>query len=759
MAWDELTDPLLAGANPRSGVVAVEWVEGRGSAEDRMAVFSRDGDSVRMVFEPFRPFLLLSDPALLSDGAGLEWVELKGGGALRWKAVFSQWKVCVKAKTRLAQKTGVPAGTPNAPYLFLSDPVHQHLLSTGQTLFKGMGFDRLRRLQIDIECRTTPGYEFCNASREGDVILAIGLGLTDGTVQTLALGRDGEEPELLKKLVDFIRDYDPDVIEGHNLFNFDLPYIAARAERHGIPLTLGRGDRLVQMKPSRFSVGERMVAYTRFDLFGRHVIDTYFLAQLYDLSHRELESYGLKAVARHFGVAAPDRTYLEGGEIAAEFERDPEKVLKYLADDIRETRALSDLLSPAYYIQSQFLPFSYQTIAVRGNATKIDALLVREYLRQGNALPLPDAVRAFAGGYTDLFRQGLVRNVHHVDVRSLYPSLMLTRHLAPRRDELGVFLKLLDTLRTFRLDARRRMSTAAGTERGHLDALQSTYKILINSFYGYLGFSQAHFSDFDAAERVTSDGRALMTDMLATLRRLGATPVESDTDGIYYVPPENSKPPDLARFQEVFRQSLPPGIEVEFDGEYPAMYSHRMKNYALATAEGGMILKGAALKSRGLEPFQRDFMRDFLRCRLEGRDERIPALKAEYAEAIRLRRKPIRWLAKTETLQDNPATYAAKLGKGARSRNAAYELVLHSSRVYRAGDQVSYYVTGTRADVPVHSHARLTADWNPEARDENVAYYLAKLDALYDKFNAAGEDAAEDHLELPGLGRASEPSE
>jgi DNA polymerase, archaea type len=759
MASVEWNDPLLAGADSRTGVVAVEWVEGRGAAGDRMAVFTRDGDHVSVAEEAFHPFLLLTESLAASALPGAQVTELAGRGRLNRKDIFKSWKACVKAKGLLAQQTGIPAGSPHAPYLFLSDPVHQHLLETGLTLFKGMRFGQLRRLQIDIECRTTPGYEFCNAAREGDSILAIGLGLSDGTVRTLVLGPDGSEADLLRQVGAFVRDYDPDTMEGHNLFNFDLPYVAERCRRWGVDMDWGRGGRPVQVKPSRFAVGERMVAYTRFDLYGRQVIDTYFLAQLYDLSHRELESYGLKAVARHFGVAAADRTYLEGGAIGAEFERDPERVVRYLADDIRETRAVADLLSPAYFIQAQFLPFSYQNIAVRGNATKIDALMMREYGRQGTALPLPDVARPFAGGYTDLFRRGLVRPVHHVDVRSLYPSLMLVRRLAPRTDERGVFLKLLDTLRTFRLEARRRMEDAAGTDRSHWDALQSTYKILINSFYGYLGFSQARFSDFDAAERVTADGRALMYDMLATLRRLGAEPIESDTDGIYYVPPAFSTEDEATAFHAAFRRSLPEGIEVEFDGIYPAMYAHRMKNYALATAEGGLIIKGAALKSRGLEPFQRAFMRDLLRCRLEGREERILALKAEYAEAIRSRARPLRWLAKTETLQDNPATYEAKRGKGARARNAAYELVLQSGRAYRAGDQVSYYVTGTRADVPVHSHARLVADGNPGARDENIAYYLAKLDALYDKFNAADDEAATDSPELPGLGRAAESTE
>ena len=40
----------------------------------------------------------------------------------------------------------------------------------------------------------------------------------------------------------------------------------------------------------------------------------------------------------------------------------------------------------------------------------------------------------------------------------------------------------------------------------YYDALQATFKILINSFYGYLGFSMGHFNDFAQADRVTRTG-------------------------------------------------------------------------------------------------------------------------------------------------------------------------------------------------------------------------------------------------------------
>jgi DNA polymerase elongation subunit (family B) len=421
--------------------------------------------------------------------------------------------------------------------------------------------------------------------------------------------------------------------------------------------------------------------------------------------------------------------------------------MQYCLDDVTETRAISNLLSRSSFLQAQILPYSYQNVSVRGNATKIDALLLREYLRAGHSVPSPPQARGFAGGYTDMFVEGVVKNVHHCDVRSLYPSLMLTREIAPSRDVLGVFLKLLDALRRFRLDAKSRMRESASEgERIYYDALQTTFKILINSFYGYLGFGQARFADFDAASKVTEDGRALLREMVDWLRSHGAQPVEIDTDGIYFVPPAGRDAEELRQFREAFAASLPEGIEIEFDGEYVSMYSYKMKNYALLTDDGEVIVKGAALKSRGLEPFQREFLGELLRMRLEGRESELPGLKRRYEEAIRERRREVSWYAKSERLQDSPATYVAKREKGKRAKSAAYELALKSDREFRAGDQLSFYVTGNKKSVSVHEVAKLTSEWDKDNRDENVPYYLAKLESLCKKFDVGS--AAQGQLGL-----------
>jgi DNA polymerase I len=113
---------------------------------------------------------------------------------------------------------------------------------------------------------------------------------------------------MLRELVRLVRERDPDVIEGHNLFRFDLDYITARAKRHKVLLKLGRDGSALKGNPSRMQVAERSITYTKYEIMGRHIIDTWILAQHYDVTARELEGFGLKEIARHFGLAAPDRT-------------------------------------------------------------------------------------------------------------------------------------------------------------------------------------------------------------------------------------------------------------------------------------------------------------------------------------------------------------------------------------------------------------------------------------------------------------------
>ncbi|MBI4161717.1 MAG: DNA polymerase II, partial [Acidobacteria bacterium] len=615
------------------------------------------------------------------------------------------------------------------------DPVHQFLLHTGKTSFLGMQYRNLRRLQLDIETYTGEGFDFPSAARPSDRIIAVALCDSTGWEKVVS-GRDLAEPDLLAAMVEAVRSRDPDVIEGHNLFRFDLEYIETRARRHRVKLALGRDGSVLRGHPSRLQIAERAITYRKYEIAGRHIIDTWILAQHFDVSDRSLPGYGLKDIARHFGVAPPDRTYVPSARISHCFDHEPDRLMAYALDDVRETRAIADLLSPAYFTQAQIFPFGYQNVVLRGSATKIDSLFLREYLHRGKSIPGPWMGREIAGGHVEIQNPGIRSNVLHCDVTSLYPSIMMAFKYYPQKDWVGVLPALLKDLTEFRVQAKRlARDCPPGDERVTLEALQSTFKVLINSFYGYLGFAQGHFNDFEAANLVTAKGRELIRQIMEELESRGAQVLEVDTDGIYFVPPAGVDTPAAEeKLMEAISAGLPTGIRLELAGRYRGMFNYKMKNYVLLDHEGRLIVKGSGLRSRGLEPFQRNWMHEMFRLLLEGRREEGPALLERYRRDFAEHRVPLETFMKTETLQESPDGYREKVRGRQRNPAAPYELALRAGRPYQAGDQVSYYVTGDSARVKVHENCRLASEYDPAHPDENVPYYQAKLQDLYERF-------------------------
>jgi DNA polymerase elongation subunit (family B) len=678
-------------------------------------VWSRTCDGTRVDVVPFEPFVLVGDPAQLDGAARPTWIEkLDGPGTLSWRATFATWADARAARERCGTQ----------PFLFLSDPGHQYLLQSGRTSFHGMTFRDLRRLVLDIEVSTTAGYEFPNAARPDDRVIAVALVDSAGYEEVLR-GDDLDEPALLTALNDRIRERDPDVIEGHNIFRFDLVYLETRARRYGMRLAWGRDGGVLRGRTRRLAIAERSISYCRYEVPGRHIADTWILAQLHDVGSRDLPGFGLKDLARHFGVAAGDRTYVPGDAITDVFRRAPDQLMAYALDDARETLALGALFSPPFFAQAQLLPFDYQSVMLRGAAEKIDALLMREYLRRHAAIPVPGTPAAVGGAHVAVYAQGVARPVLHVDVTSLYPSLMLARGIAPASDALGVFLPLLADLRYMRLEARRRAREAP--DAAHYRALQQSFKTLINAFYGYLAYSRAHWNDYAAADRITAEGRALVTALVERLHALGATPIEADTDGVYFVPPRGHRAEADDLLLQQVAAALPPGIQLELDGRYAAMFSYKPKTYALLDATGGMTMRGSAFRSRALEPFQRRLIEDLVRLAMTGRGSDGKAVVQGWLEDFRAHRVPPKLFSRTETLQETLDAYRERVAAGLRPASPAYEVALGSGRGWEPGDQVSWYVAGRRARGAVIEHARLATSWDRTRPDENVEYYQQRV--------------------------------
>jgi len=698
------------------------WIDDDGVAHTCYA--TPDGGR-REQKEEFQPFAWLTAKV---EHPGVTLEALKGEGTYPWLAHAESLGLFQEFSKTLVD--GVRAD-------ILRPLESQWLLQRRQRLYGDLPFAAMRRCQLDIETGATEAGAFSDARNPGDRVLAIGL-QCGGRRELLALAEetDAGEKRLLLAFNDLLRELDPDIVEGHNLFKFDLDFLRLRAKRLKVPCAWGRFGLNAEFRNSKLRIAERWIDFPRCDMPGRAVADTYLLVQQYDLTAREMTGYGLKDSAVYFGItpeSGEGRTYIEGARIQDAFRGNREQFLAYLADDLRETRGLADVLLPTYFEQSRAFPLLLQEAALRGTAGKIDLLFLEEYYHARAACPAPTEIGSFEGGFTRSFHEGVFKHVLHFDVASLYPSLLLQIGRNPRSDTLGVFIPMLRRLREYRLKYKQLAKSApTAAERDEAQARQATFKILINSFYGYLGFSAARFGDGELAAEVTRRGRELLQALIAEFERLGCIILEADTDGIYLSTEQyHAKPEELLA---LVAKIMPPGIELEFDGSYDAMFCYKAKNYALA-AKGEVTLRGSALRSRGIEPFLKRLGDQLIAYLLEVSPDSPAAEVKRLREAIAARAQPVADLAKSETLSQNPEAYEQWVAGGGKPRRAAAEVALQMNPRPRMGERVSYYVVPrAKGQTSDWQRARPLGKYDATSAPYDPVYYLEKIDDWAERY-------------------------
>lgn len=667
-------------------IVSVEILPERNQAR----LWRRDGDNVSNFDIDFAPWLISS---FRGSSYGAKISKLYGENAIKWMHEFGDIDAYNQARHVF----------PYGKSVVFDDLRNQFLTKQGEFhMFQNMKFEELVRFTLDIE---TTGL---NPDKNRLLMIAISHQYGEQIICS------EDEAEMIRELEQWIQMTDPDVIEGWNIFGFDIPFLMNRALVHGMELNWGRSDAVEGVtnygapvtigKKWKFRVGSYDMPVKTFDVFGRHVLDGKLVAMRYDSNTGgAFESYSLKPVAKEMGLQSEDRVLVDASNMPEEWAQNRERVMVYCAQDVQETRDLIALMvQPEYYLTT-LLPDTFQNILLSGGATKVNQLLISQYVREGYAIPIPPGEREdYEGGAVECRLFGVYERVAKADVSSLYPSIMLYVPVAPRFDNLGAFHRTLESLtqRRLRVKAEQGFAKNEATKK-YLKGIQESYKILINSFYGYLATGM-HFSDFAAAANVTRIGRGIVVEMADQLEALGLTPIEVDTDGVFFQYPVDFPLEHIPDFL-----SLLDWVVVEVDGPYKAMLSIKAKNYVLLKDEGKPKYHGNSIRSRRDERFGRSFINEVVGLLLDGHHDVIPTVYKRYQDRILKREFESHDLAKRERITDKTTSSPAK----AKLRAAVEQTELVE------GDFIRVYQSETGEYQPVEKYAN----------DSDRYYYLERL--------------------------------
>lgn len=348
------------------------------------------------------------------------------------------------------------------------------------------------------------------------------------------------EEEVLEKFLDAVREFDPDIITGWNLIDFDLKVLQERMKEYGMDLSFGRGNARCKLKIEKDFMKE-----SKADAEGRLIIDA---MQLLRGAFIRLEDYRLETAARTFlGEGKLIKFTNKGNEIDEMFEKDPQLLADYNLQDARLVIKIIEKTNALNIAIERSLLTGMQVDRVSASIASLDSLYIREARKRGLVCPSMAFVEKetmVKGAFVMEPKPGIYENVVVLDFKSLYPSIIRTFNIDPSsfsekcakgmvkapngacfRNENGILPEIIQELWAAREEARKRKDELA----------RYAIKILMNSFYGALASPNSRFFNMAVANAITSFARQIIQETAAEIRKRGYEVLYSDTDSCFVV--------------------------------------------------------------------------------------------------------------------------------------------------------------------------------------------------------------------------------
>jgi len=416
----------------------------------------------------------------------------------------------------------------------------------------------LKYMSIDIEVLTEEG-SLPEADKDPIIIISMAFeppfrgkkSLILVAKKTREFGNDIKtflnEKEMLKEFLRLIDQYDPDIILGYNINNFDLPYIDTRLKKNNLSRKMGRCNQK-QLLLRKFA------NKTRCFIAGRIIVDVYDLVKEATIKFglfRGLKRYGLSDVSKL--ILNEEKLDVLPSEIGT-YWKDSDQRFKKLLDYSRKDAELPLKILLKERMLDKFLEISkvsgliLQDSLNGGESTRIENILLRDFNKKNYIMQCKPTSSEISRRNIHRRSRGLKgafvldpdigfhdKCVVYLDFRSMYPSIIMSFNICPttlvmkkeineefletpngtkfvkRKVKEGIIPNLLKYLLDTRDQIKREMKRAKSTERKrYLYAKQYAFKTIANAFYGHLGYIRAKLYILDIANSITGAGRYII---------------------------------------------------------------------------------------------------------------------------------------------------------------------------------------------------------------------------------------------------------
>lgn len=485
----------------------------------------------------------------------------------------------------------------------------------------------LKYLALDIECMPT-GVRDGYVEAEKDPIIMISFSFSpaykgketmiivskQAPVGEDVFGFSGEE-EMMKRFLDVVNDYDPDIVTGYNINGFDFPYIIKRLEVLNLPRNFGRTEKQAYCK--------KMGMFSFVSLSGRTIVDSYDIIK--NDPWVKFKRYNLATVAK--GMLGVEKLDVEGIKgMRKLWSSNKIEDLKTFVDYSRRDAVLALKLVTDTGLLDKFFEMAKLSGLVLqdtlgGQTQRLENRFLHEFRDRNILMPQKPEGETMKKRKEEREEKGLLGatvldpevGLHTdgcvlvLDFKSLYPSLMAAYNICPTTLVLddnkvdsfespigakfvkpevkeGVIPRMVKDFMTARDVAKKEMdSTDDPEKKRQLNAKQLALKTLANSLYGYNGYIRARLYKIEVAGSITAWGRSnIMQTKKLIEENYPYKIIYGDTDSLFI----QIDTLDLDRAEKIgndissFATSKLFGLELEFEKLFKTFLILAKKRYA-----------------------------------------------------------------------------------------------------------------------------------------------------------------------------------